>query len=172
MTLYASSLRNRQYRLGIMVLYLTSKVYRVYVKVLQKWSLLPSKTTYTLTTSLIKFKILQKINNHVQFFCRSLESSLQTPLGGESRPFTFTLEVFLERLNFATSSPNTSPVLRAEMRSSNSPFWPLVRVPSRELSEPVSVVPLDFPRDFPTEESRLDCLRSIVRLFSWGVVKV
>lgn len=52
---------------------------------------------------------------------RSLLSSLLTEflLGGEFPGLTL---FFLDLLNFAMSSPKTSPVLSAEIRSSNSPF--------------------------------------------------
>lgn len=99
-------------------------------------------------------------------FCLSLESSLRTPLGGESLPLWLTLDVFLDLLNLATSSPNTSPVLRADIKSSNSPFCPLVKVPSLELSLELFSPLFDLPRDLPTEPKRLDCLRSIVRFFN------
>lgn len=113
-----------------------------------------------------------KINSESrQFFCLSLESSLQTPRGGESLPL-WPLVVFLDRLNFATSSPKTSPVLKADMRSSNSPFCPFVKVPSLELSPvlcPLQSELLDLPRDLPTDPSRLEpCFLSIVRFLSCG----
>lgn len=114
--------------------------------------------------------VSQKIPEGVQFFCLSLESSRQIPRGGESLPLWDALDAFLDLLNLATSSPKTSPVLSAEMRSSNSPFCPLVRVPSREVSPlewPLHSAELFFPRDLPTELRRLDaCFRSIVRFLS------
>lgn len=54
---------------------------------------------------------------------RSLLSSLLAEflLGGE---FPVPIRLFLDLLNLAMSSPKTSPVLRAEIKSSNSPLSP------------------------------------------------
>lgn len=73
------------------------------------------------------------------------------------------------RLNFAMSSPNTSPVRRADIRSSNSPLASPLH--SRPPADSPFVKP--FLRLFPTL-ARIPSLlffRSIVRFFSCGCKK-
>lgn len=74
--------------------------------------------------------------------------------------FEFPMRVFRDRLNLAISSPNTSPVRRAEIKSSNSPLLSVVAFESPFLN----------PKFLATELSRPSLfLRSMVRFLSWNL---
>lgn len=67
------------------------------------------------------------------------------------------IRVFRDRLNLAISSPNTSPVRNAEIKSSNSPLLSVAALES----------PFFNPKFFATELSRPSLfLRSMVRFLS------
>lgn len=75
--------------------------------------------------------------------------------------------VLRDRLNLAISSPNTSPVRRAEIRSSNSPLL----LASAAVTGPVPLLCFDLsPKFFATELSSPSFdLRSMVRFLSYGI---
>ena len=112
---------------------------------------------------LLLLRTLSRLSSRFKLFIR----------GGEF-PLLAILDLRL-RLNFAMSSPNTSPVRRAEMRSSNSPlaspvFSCLPPPPPPTMMPPPAESPLvnPFLRLFPTL-ARIPSLllfRSIVRFFS------
>jgi len=110
---------------------------------------------------LLLLRTLSRLSSRFKLFIR----------GGEF-PLLAILDLRL-RLNFAMSSPNTSPVRRAEMRSSNSPLASPVfscLPPPPTMMPPPAESPLvnPFLRLFPTL-ARIPSLllfRSIVRFFS------
>ena len=113
---------------------------------------------------LLLFRTLSRLSSRFKLFIR----------GGEF-PLLAILDLRL-RLNFAMSSPNTSPVRRAEIRSSNSPLASPVLscLPPPPPPPPTMLPPAESPlvnpflRLFPTL-ARIPSLllfRSIVRFFS------